>query len=197
MRRFPALWLAGLLCLPTAVSAQGDPSEQLNIVISDGLRIVIVEPFVPDDIGKWEVTFEVSRMTDDQNVTLWLESNEALRGPRGRPAAARLLLRCTEKTTSIALAFEGLTVASAAGHGLVEYRVDKGKMQRIEMSHNTSFEALGLWRSADALPFVRSLFAHDELLVRVTPVAGNPVIVSFPITRVEAAAVPLREACGW
>ena len=77
------------------------------------------------------------------------------------------------------------------------YRIDKLPAEAHRWSISTDFEATGLWNGASAIPFIRSLFGHETLLVRVTPYGASPATAVFDIEGLQAAAAPLMQACHW
>lgn len=150
------------------------------------------------DAHKWELGTSTSKMTDQQNVFLTLDSDNDVSGPFGGGLGpARLLLRCMENTTAVMLVVNGHFLADIQGYGRVEYRLDKDKLSRISMSVSTDNKALGLWNGSRAIPFIKQLIGHDTLVMRVTPFNESPVTLTFDITGLSEVLPKLRETCRW
>jgi type VI secretion system protein VasI len=82
------------------------------------------------------------------------------------------------------------------GYGYVTLRLDSGTAFKKTMNESTDHHALGIW-SPNAVPFVKTLFGHDHLLVRATPYNGNALTSDFVIKGLDGAIKPLRSACKW
>jgi type VI secretion system protein VasI len=87
-------------------------------------------------------------------------------------------------------------MADSGGYDRVTTRIDDLRAETRSWVESTNNEALGLWRGS-GISFIRSMFGHDVLLVQATPFNDNTIIIEFPITGVEDAIKPLREACHW
>ena len=147
--------------------------------------------------GSWRIRQDVSQLTDEKNVFVTARSRETIPGRFGGSGTATLTLRCMENTTAVILVMNDHFMADIQGYGRVEYRLDDRAMQRVTMTESTDNSALGLWRGGSAIPFVKSLFGHQNLIVRATPFNESALTVSFDISGVEAATAELRETCHW
>lgn len=151
----------------------------------------------PDDMGKWAIETEQSPLDDSTGVFLWLESEEDLPGPYGQSGPFLFHLRCFEDTTSAIFYFNDHFMSSIQNSGRVEYRIDQGEPQTVNMVESTDNEALGLWRGRQAIPWIESLIGAERLIIRATPFNGGTYTATFDIRGLDAAIVPLRETCGW
>lgn len=145
----------------------------------------------------WEVRRDVSPIDDSVLVFMAVLSSEPIPARFGRDDYATLHLRCHENTTSLILGFAGNHMTSHQQYGSVTLRLDDQPAQTRRMNESTNRRSLGLWRGGDSIPFIRSMFGHDVLTVRATPFGESPITTQFPITGLEEAIAPLREACNW
>ncbi|MDN3524335.1 type VI secretion system-associated protein TagO [Halomonas sabkhae] len=147
--------------------------------------------------SSWSVSKEKSPIDDSVSVYLRTYSKEPIRGRLGRERDALLLIRCVENTTSMILQFGGHHMASLQQYGRVTLRIDDQDARRVRMNESTDNQALGLWNGGSSIPVVKRMFGHDTLTVRATPYSESPITTQFPITGLEEAIKPLREACHW
>jgi type VI secretion system protein VasI len=157
-----------------------------------------IDGSTPPGTGKWTVRIETSPMTDQTDVYLHLESETLLPARFGSGnAPADLFVRCRENTTSAFFVFNDHFMSDIQGYGQIEYRLDKNAMSKVGTDASTDNKALGLWSGGRAIPFLKSLFAHDQLIVRATPYNESALTVTFDIRGLEAASEKLRDACKW
>ena len=145
----------------------------------------------------WMVATDKSKMTDQKNVYLAVNSDNAIPGTYGGSGPAQLTLRCQENTTSAILSVNDHFLSDIQGYGDVEYRIDKEKMHTAYMGASTDNTALGLWNGGSAIPFIRQLMGHHRLVVRVTPYNESPVEATFDISGLDAVLPDLRRTCHW
>lgn len=149
--------------------------------------------------SKWLVRSDKSEMTDDTNVFASVESEDTIYCSFGGQERPRLMLRCSENTTSVLLATSGchLTSSDYNDYGDVTYRLDDNPPRTQRFEESTSNRTLGLWTGGRSIPFIKGMFGHNSLLVRFTPYNQSPVEARFPIVGTEQAVAQLREACSW
>ena len=145
----------------------------------------------------WSVNTSTSPIDDSRTVVLMTDSTQPVRSRFGRPESATLIARCSENTTSMYLIFAGNHMTDIQSYGQVTTRVDDLKARTINMDSSTDNKALGLWRGGSSIPFLESMFGHDMLTVRATPFNESPITAQFPVTGLEEAIQPLRDACHW
>jgi type VI secretion system protein VasI len=124
------------------------------------------------------VNEEQSPLDDSRNVYLSTRSLQMTLGTLRLPVTPTLHLRCAENTTSIFVTWETVLDNESVE---VTTRIDKLPAKSNYWNVSTDFEAVGLWNGAEAIPFIRSLFGHDRLLVRVTPYGDSPPTAVFNI----------------
>ncbi len=152
-----------------------------------------------DVSGDWDVEIKTSEFKDTTDVFLRVQSEEPLSCGMGfgAPQHATLMLRCMENTTALYISTDCHLASGFQGYGTVEYRIDDRPARSRGFTDSTDNRALGLWRGAQAIPFVKELLGADRLLTRFTPFGESPVTAQFPITGLDTAIMPLREACSW
>lgn len=148
--------------------------------------------------GKWVVQKETSKLTDQTNVFLGLESDEKVNCGWNRGEKITLVVRCHENTTSLYFNTECHMASSGySNYGEVQYRLDDGKAQSFNGDASTNNRSLGLWSGGRSIPIIKSMFSKKQMVVRMTPYGENPFTATFDITGLQEAAGPLRKSCGW
>lgn len=148
--------------------------------------------------GKWVVQKETSKLTDQTNVFLGLQSEEMVNCGWNRNEKITLVVRCHENTTS--LYFNTgchMTSSEYDDYGTVRYRLDDDKARSFKGDASTNNRSLGLWSGGRSIPVIKSMFGKRQMVVRMTPYSENPFTATFNITGLKEAAEPLRKACGW
>jgi len=198
-----AFALALAIVLPAIASAQSDcrsihaDLDRLACYDRESGRTSEVTPIETE--SDWRVRREKSEMTDDTDVYMSVDSDAPIVCGFSGPETATLILRCREKTTSVIISTTGCHMASSDynDYGEVTYRIDDLPSSAMDFVESTDNRALGLWRGGSAIPFIKALFEHRELLTRFTPFGDSPVTARFQIGGIDEAIAPLREACGW
>ncbi|MBF9034561.1 hypothetical protein HKCCE2091_09940 [Rhodobacterales bacterium HKCCE2091] len=149
------------------------------------------------DTGAWEIATSVSPFDDSTTVVLRLESEDEVEDRFGFPLRPVLMLRCQENTTSFYIMAAGHFLSDTGGRGRVDYRIDSRPRGVWSLRAANSNQALGLWTGDQAIPVIRDLMGGDRLAVRLTPYNASALQFDFPISGLDAAIAPLREACGW
>ncbi|NOX74548.1 MAG: hypothetical protein GXP03_13355 [Alphaproteobacteria bacterium] len=147
----------------------------------------------------WDVSVKKSEMTDDTTVSLMVFAQEPIQcrsyGTGTKPV---LVLRCLENRTVVYITTDcHLTSSDYSNYGDVTYRLDETKAITKGFTESTDNKALGLWRGSSAIPFIKAMFSHDQMLTRFTPYSENAVTAKFDIAGLEESIKPLREACNW
>ncbi|WNL39843.1 type VI secretion system-associated protein TagO [Halomonas sp. PAMB 3232] len=145
----------------------------------------------------WMVNSETSPIDDSTAVYLRVFSKEPVTDRIGRQGDAELWIRCSENTTAMIMKFAGNHMADLNQYGQVTLRIDDLQARTMRMDASTDHSSLGLWSGGRSIPVIRSMFDHDTLTVRATPYSQSPITTQFPITGLEEAIEPLREACNW
>ncbi|MDR5857933.1 hypothetical protein FZZ93_02510 [Halomonas eurihalina] len=147
--------------------------------------------------SSWMVNTKTSPIDDSVSVYLRSDSKEPIRDRLGRKRDAQLWIRCVENTTSMIFQFADHHMADLNQYGKVTLRIDDQKARTMRLSESTDNKALGLWNGGNSIPVIKRMFGHDTLTVRATPYSQSPITTQFPITGLEDAIQPLREACHW
>ncbi|WP_176372167.1 type VI secretion system-associated protein TagO [Halomonas citrativorans] len=145
----------------------------------------------------WMVNNSTSPIDDSVAVYMRVFSKEPITNRLGRQADAELWLRCVENTTSMIFKFAGHHMADLNQYGQVTLRIDDQQARTLRMNESTDHSSLGLWSGGQSIPVIRSMFGKDTLTVRATPYSQSPITTQFPISGLEDAIEPLKEACNW
>lgn len=147
---------------------------------------------------KWQVTTAQSKIDDSKGVFLYIESDDDIPGKYGgQRAKASMVIRCMEGTTAMTLQFADHFMADNNGYGDVTFRVDDKKAITKGLDESTDNSALGLFNGGSSIPFIRSLFGANRLIVRATPFNESALTVTYSIAGLEETIKPLRETCKW
>lgn len=150
----------------------------------------------PKPPSKWRVTTEISDIDDTTNVFMRLSSDDNIRGRFGASGPMRMHIACRENTTSLWIIFNGHHMSDYQ-YGTVTYRLDKTTARNKSMRESTDNQALGLWRGGSSIPFIKSMFGHEKMLIKATPYGESAVKATFTIAGLEDEISKLREACHW
>ncbi len=148
--------------------------------------------------GDWQVRTEVSQLTDQTNVFLYVKSDETVNCGWNRSDKVTLWVRCVENKTAIIFQTGcHMTSSKYNNYGDVTYRVDGQKARTVGFTESTNNRSLGLWRGGRSIPEIKRLFGGKTLIARMTPYSENSFTATFNITGLEEAIGPLRKACHW
>lgn len=200
---FNRILTAFALTLAASAAQAQDASHCVGIDDTDDRLDCFDDAFIqtatppPPAGSQWRVSEERSRLDDSRSVYMALDSLQPVVNQYGQSRRLLMMLRCQENTTSAFIIWADHFMSDHQGKGRVSYRIDDRPAGRVNMTASTDNQALGLWNGGSAIPFIKRLFDGDELYVRATPFSESPVEAVFPITGVEDAIEPLREACNW
>lgn len=148
--------------------------------------------------GKWYVTHERSKMTDQEDVFARLESDENVNCGWNKGAKIDLAIRCMDGKTSIYFVTGcHMTSSEYSRYGEIEYRIDNEKSQKVSGDASTDNRALGLWSGAKSIPLIKSIAGKSKLLVRMTPYSESSFTATFSIAGSDAVLKAVRQACKW
>lgn len=189
--------LSGGAAAQTGESCARIEDGDSRLVCYDSVFRVKRESPVGQTLGDWLVSTTTSRLDDSTNVVMTLSSMDSLPPRFGRAGKAQVYIRCMENTTAIYFVWNDHFLADIQGYGEVTYRKDNEPAKKHSMQVSTDNKALGLWRGGNAIPFIRSLFGGENLLVQITPFNESRMNADFRIAGLEDAIGPLREGCNW
>lgn len=141
----------------------------------------------------WHAITRVSEIDDSTNVQLSRPSHRITRDTIGGAVIPRLFINCRENSTSIYVFWDRF-ISTQNTNVLVRIDDEPAKTHRWNIS--TGNNSTGLWRGS-GIPFIKSLFGKDQLLVEVTPYGADAQRAVFNITDLELAIQPLRQSCNW
>lgn len=144
------------------------------------------------DVGKWQVTTEISPVDDSENVYVGLFANNSIRSQFGETITPGLYIACREKKTALFInwgAYLGLNETTMLS------RLDKQKA--ITKKWNISSDAKSVLYRGDVIEFVKALTKANVMFTQITPFNENPVSATFEVSGLSEALKPLQKACGW
>lgn len=106
------------------------------------------------------------------------------------PAAPRLRMRCENGVVSLSIGSDAITWESRTE---VTLRIGEGKVTAHRWRPGTDGKAVGLWTSAEAVPFIRKLPDDTGLFVRLRD--RNPLYVEFDLGNLSQSADRITKAC--
>lgn len=202
------LIVVGSLLNTNSKSRLDDPTN--NVVVPNGpldsaekieadqaARIHKAKEVARTALFSWRVTTSTSPIDDSTNVQMRIISTTNIAGRFGQSGPATMVIMCMENKSTVYFQLNNLFLSDIQSYGNVTYRVDKKQAKTRQMKASTDNGALGLWGGGASIPFIKSLFGYEKLLVQVTPFNESPVMVTFNISGVEKKIEPLRKACNW
>ncbi|RLP21993.1 type VI secretion system-associated protein TagO [Mesorhizobium sp. YM1C-6-2] len=148
--------------------------------------------------GKWVITRETSKLTDQPTVVMSLSSVESVDCGWNKGEKIGLVLRCHENKTVLYFATGCHMVSNDYDdYGDITYRLDDQKARTVKGDVSTDNRAIGLWAGGKSIPVIKQMFSRDKMIVRMTPYSESPFTATFDIKGTEEASKALREACGW
>lgn len=142
-------------------------------------------------LSNWRTTYDTSKIDDSKNVYISTEAINPIKGKFGRDVTPQLWIRCMENKTE---AFVTMYMFISTQDVSVIHRIDSNKAITTKWSTSTDHKAIF---SKNNIKFIKSLFNHDNLLIRVTPYGESPRDIEFNISGLEDIIEPLQKACGW
>lgn len=145
--------------------------------------------------NEWRVEEETSRMDGSPSVFMSMLAEEPILNNFGGKTTVSLHIRCKERVTNLFVAADWFLGTARAVP--VMLRIDQEKPFQQSWEPSTNGKAAGLWNGASAIPFLKSLFGKETLLIRLAPYSESSKEMAFPIGDLAKAIEPLRKACGW
>ncbi|HZP98616.1 MAG TPA: type VI secretion system-associated protein TagO [Reyranella sp.] len=146
----------------------------------------------PSTDSLWVQSESVDKLDGSKSIVLSLISSDAVLTDFGQQKHGGLFVRCRKNTTEVLIAWPSY-LGSTEGHQ-VKWRTDKDPIVTEWWQPSTDGAAVF---SSSAIPFAKKLLGRTELVVSLAPYSKGPQTLSFPISGLEAAIKPLREACKW
>lgn len=145
---------------------------------------------------KWTTIPSRSSFDDSPTVELQLEAETPISGWPGKVETPVLVLRCKEHKTE---AYVQTGMAANVEYGrfdeaTVRIRVDRDPATTTIGSESTDHHALFF---KEPISLIKSLLKGEQMIFGFTPFNSSAVETKFDLRGLDAAVVPLREACGW
>ena len=147
----------------------------------------------PVPISAWQVTEERSQLEDRTDVWLSVVSENTQPNQIGQPEVAGLYIRCMDNSTNVFVTFNDYTSYDQT----VKYRTDEDELQSIWMQTMNGGQGIGIWSGAKAIPFIKSLYGKQKLVLAYDSYSNYNLEFVFPINGLEEKVSAVAEACGW
>jgi len=144
--------------------------------------------------GEWRSWTDTNKFTDRTDAYISVEAKNTVQMNSYKTTLPRLYIRCADNTTALVITFDGFLTTDKT---YLRYRIGDGKPATARWNVSTNYESAGLWRGGQSIPFIKSLFGEERLLVEVTPHGESPLSVEFNITGIEEAVSDVRKYCNW
>lgn len=142
--------------------------------------------------SQWRLSSEKSALDSRKDVWLSLISENTEGNSIGAPVRATLWVRCMENKTNFLIGFERYTTDDQN----VRFKLDDGPVRKQWMETMRGGDGIGIWSGARAIPFIKSMFGKDRLVISYQTYTG-PVEFSFNVSGLGDRIEPLSEACQW
>lgn len=153
------------------------------------LLMPVAFAYTINDIGSWNVTSNFNKETNDIDVQLTLKAS---RNSYGDNHGVYFIARCKDKKTDVYILWNELIDDSE-----VEYKLDDNEPLKGLWSKSTDREATFYYSYLLNEEFLQTLFGAKTLSATIVPYNEIPLSVSFNMSGLEVAIIPLRKACAW
>jgi type VI secretion system protein VasI len=157
-------------------------------------RLACYDKLAAAIIGSWQTWTEASKVDGSRNVYLSLEANAQIFNRDPRLIRPTLHVRCAQNRTSLFVLWYSYLGTYKTS---VLYRIDSARARTESWMISADKEAIGLWTSTSAIPFIKKLLSAKQLLMRVTPHSDIALTSTFEVAGLRQVISPLRKACGW
>jgi type VI secretion system protein VasI len=157
-------------------------------------RLTCYDKLAAAILGSWQIWTEASKVDGSRNVYLSLEANAQVSNRDSRLIRPTLYVRCARNRTSLFVLWHSYL---GTYNSRVLYRIDSAPARTESWMISADNEAIGLWTSTHAIPFIKRLFSANQLLMRVTPHRDIALTSTFEVAGLRQVIRPLRKACGW
>lgn len=141
--------------------------------------------------NQWEIIEETSKMDDNKVIVVSNKSIDPIQNKIGKQFHPNIVIRCSEKETDFYVNWD---MFIGINNVEMTHRIDKEKAKTTYWNTSTDHTATF---SNKPIAFVKSLYGHKNLVLRITPYNSNPRTAEFDITGIEEIIKPIAEECGW
>lgn len=139
--------------------------------------------------------YEQSTSELDGRSDVWLSVDSVNRQPNqiNRLETAQLWVRCMENSTNLFVTFNDYTSRNQN----VRYRLDEGPIKSVWMETMAGGDGIGIWSGKRAIPFARTIFDSQTLVVGYDTYSQNSVEFTFDVAGLRQRIGPLAKSCNW
>lgn len=142
---------------------------------------------------QWSKLEESSSLDGRTDVWLSVESKNSQPNQIGNPEKASLWVRCMNNSTNFFITFNDYTPDNQN----VRYKLDDNSVKKVWMVHMQGGEGIGIWSGGSAIPFIKKLFAAEDMVVAYKSYSNLNLEFSFDVSGLRARIDPLAESCHW
>lgn len=113
---------------------------------------------------------------------------------RGKARTGEFVINCSKNSTTMYIGSDRVFIGGRSS--AVAWRADTGPVQRATWDICADNKCAGLWNGA-GIPFVKSLFGKDRLLITIKRYDSQEIKGTFFIRGIETAVKPVGQLCGW
>jgi len=172
----------------------GDLSTEVQLEIEIERKLADIAIANRAKTDPWRVHESVSSKDDSPFIAISTGAVTPVSIRGGLFQTPRMVIRCAENVTSVLVNFDTFI---GSRDRRVESRVDEGQLQRATWGASSDNKTVGLWRGAQAIPFVKSLLQGDSLKLWLTPHNSSGIVVTFNIKSLDEHLEKVAEACNW
>lgn len=149
--------------------------------------------------GAWKVEVETDPLDDSKIVTLSLAASDTFTDSwLNQTHRAEMLLICRNSKTELIFHNGNPPDVTETMYNFIyteiAFRFDDGPVKRLRVHQGSDPTYLHV---GNAVTHIKSMLQADSLRYQFTPVASQPVTMTFDLRGLESNIEPLREACGW
>ncbi len=142
----------------------------------------------------WRTYEKKSKLSGRTDVYMYTISSDTQPNSIGRPETSNFGIRCMDNTTAVWI--ESPQYVSQNWQK-VKYAFNDGSIKLKSFNSAKGGDAIGLFNGKSSIPFVKSMFGKDKLVVQFSSYKSAKIEYEFPITGLEEAIKLLRKACNW
>ena len=151
-----------------------------------------------DLMPKWGMDTQKDKMTDNENVYVWVYSNNVLMNGNDLLTMEEPMIsfRCENNKTEAVINFKR-PLSAEYGNALkrtVDFRLDDSKAYSVQLNASNDRSSYFI---PSAIEQIKKMIGSKKLLVSHTPIGKGKEILEFDISEIEEKIKPIREKCNW
>jgi len=162
-----------------------------KLLLSTALGVCVSQTPVHADTGSWELHTSINRMTNEETITVYVESDDF------RLEKALFFIRCDGRHTRVLLKFHTYNFVRISEFDIAKlfYRVDNNSIKSQLVDSRYGDRNVEFPNTDHAIEFAKNLFDKNTLLVDLE--SNHNMAFGFDISGLSEAIKPVRKACNW